>query len=140
MKLSVFSRVVLLFLLIGCKTTSPPISQVIINGHPVTVELAVTQEERRRGLSYRDSLPADYGMLFIYPNSAIRSYWMNEMRFPIDIIWIRENRVVGIVHSASTTSPPQRFQSPEPVNYVLEVNAGWANAHSITTGAHVVFR
>ena len=143
----------LILLLSGCLNQSPcrcqketsvsskqAITRVIINGRPVNVELAVNREEWFRGLSNRKSLAADQGMLFIYPNYAVRSYWMNEMQFPLDIIWIKDDQVVGVEQSVSTTIPRTTYHSPEPVNYVLEVNAGWTKTSPVATGDRVEFR
>lgn len=116
------------------------ISQVVINGHAVKVELAVSREERYRGLSNRAYLPSDQGMLFIFSDYSVRSFWMNEMLIPLDIIWIKDTTIVGIAYSVDTPPPLVSYKSPEPVNYVLEVNAGWAKSFSITTGDHVLYK
>lgn len=152
MKLFIIGSLLLL-LISGCLTPQPsqyqtkepiryehPVSKVIINGQVVNVELAGSQEARFRGLSNRKSLAADQGMLFIFSNYAVRSFWMNEMQFPLDIIWIKDTTIVGIEYSVATAPPLILYHSPEPVNYVLEVNAGWAKSFSITTGNKVIFR
>jgi hypothetical protein len=113
---------------------------VSINGQTVKVELAQSQAERLQGLSNRNRIAADQGMLFIYPTYAVRSFWMNEMQFPLDIIWIKDNQVVGVEPSVSTTTPLIPYHSPIAVNYVLEVNAGWTKTFSVTSGARVEFK
>ncbi|MFB3896622.1 MAG: DUF192 domain-containing protein [bacterium] len=143
---------ILVLLLAGCLTYSTSlnqskpnisskkdISQVVINGQAVKVEVAVSREERYRGLSNRKSLPQDQGMLFIFSDYAVRSFWMNEMLIPLDIIWIKDSTIVGLEYSVDTPPPLVSYHSPEPVNYVLEVNAGWAKSYSITTGDTVKY-
>jgi uncharacterized protein len=154
MKLAIVSGfLILVFISSGCLTPQPvqyqskppvlrkqDISQVVINGQVVKVELAVSREERYRGLSNRKSLGADQGMLFVFSDYAPRSFWMNEMLIPLDIIWIKDDKIVGIAYSVATAPPLVSYHSPEPVNYVLEVNAGWAKTYSITTGNTVIFK
>jgi len=97
----------------------------------LTVEVAQTPAERAQGLSGRESLAADEGMLFVFPESASHPFWMAGMHFPLDIVWISENKkVVGL--SENIPPPPsgtpaescKLYYPPEPVKYVLEVNAG----------------
>jgi uncharacterized membrane protein (UPF0127 family) len=104
----------------------------------IPVEIARTADEWRRGLSGRQSLPADQGMLFVFPTPGMYPFWMPDMRFPIDIIWIDENRrVIGIsenVPPLENASKPVYYRPPSPAQYVLEVNAGFARSHGITVG------
>ena len=86
------------------------------------VTLAVTPAEWERGLSGTPQLPADEGMLFLFPDAAVRSFWMKDMRYPLDIVWIDGKwEVVGIAHHATPESYPKTFTSPEGVQRVLEI-------------------
>ena len=80
-------------------------------------------------------------MLFVYGDASVRGFWMYEMRFCLDIIWIDDGRLVGAAQDACPASGPgaviPRFQSPEPVQYVLEVEAGWMAEHDVIIGADV---
>ena len=112
-----------------------------VGGARLTVELATTVEARVRGLSYRDSLEPGTGMLFVYEEPAIRSFSMRGMRFCLDIIWIEGGQVIGAAESVcpeppGTTDLPH-YSSPIPVTYVLEVPAGWMQAHGIGPGSPV---
>lgn len=110
---------------------SRPITHLVTVGDQAyTVEIAATPEEQALGLSNRDDLDANSGMLFPFmpPHSA--SFWMKDMRFPIDIVWIAGGKVVGV---EKNTPPPQpgaetrslpTYESPQPVDYVLELKAG----------------
>ncbi len=101
---------------------------------------ADTEDSRRQGLSNRTSLPADTGMLFIFPSVAIQGFWMKDMHFPLDIIWIdKDKKVIGIAKNATPESYPAVFMSPDPIQYVLEIHAGTSADFGITTGTQLVF-
>jgi hypothetical protein len=106
----------------------------------VTVELARTPEELYRGLSGRDSLGKNQGMLFIFADSRYQTFWMKDMKFPLDIIWISEDHVLDITKNAPVPKDPIKpaiFNSFGEVDRVLEVNAGWADANNIKVGDEV---
>jgi len=106
-----------------------------IGNHEIVVEVVDDEEERSRGLGWRKDLPEDSGMLFVFEISAQYSFWMKDMRFPIDIIWINENKeIVAISENIIPETYPAAFSPSEPVKYVLEVNAGWANKNNIKEG------
>jgi uncharacterized membrane protein (UPF0127 family) len=100
-----------------------------LEGRSLQVEVVNTPESVEQGLSGRDTMSAD-GMLFVFPNEAVRAFWMKDMRFAIDIIWIRDGKIVGRVESAPPPEPGTpdgqlpRFISPEPVDMVLETVPG----------------
>lgn len=99
------------------------------------LEIADTPEQRERGLSGRDKLRDDHGMLFIFEYPLIPGFWMKDMRFPLDMAWIdKDYSVVGIAKDIPPESYPKTFQPPSPVKYVLEVNAGWADKNNIRVG------
>ncbi|PIR68178.1 hypothetical protein COU49_02420, partial [Candidatus Nomurabacteria bacterium CG10_big_fil_rev_8_21_14_0_10_35_16] len=86
--------VVALFLLLNNTGDLKNIKQVRISGEEIQVELALTQEERLQGLSNRTNLNPGSGMLFIFEQSGEHPFWMKEMNFPLDMIWINENMKV----------------------------------------------
>jgi uncharacterized membrane protein (UPF0127 family) len=92
-----------------------------------------------QGLSGRDSLPPNTGMLFVFDPPRAESFWMHRMRFSIDIIWIRDGKVVGIDADAPLPSglTTPTFASPGTVSYVFEVPAGTAARDGITIGREV---
>lgn len=113
---------------------------ITIDGIELNVELAETSEEKARGLSERDGLAEDQGMLFIYDSPAFYSFWMKDMNFPIDIIWINEDfQVVDITKNFKTESFPQKVEPQDPAQYVIEVNAGWAESRRIHIRSPVSF-
>jgi len=98
----------------------------------VTVEVAVTGEERRRGLAGRTGLEPGTGMLFVYRDQRPRRFTMEGMLFGLDIISISTG---GWVTGVATRSPGDPAFETDPARYVLEVAAGWAAAHGVAVGA-----
>ena len=117
-----------------------PLPVISINSLKIPVLIADTPEKQRQGLSNTSFLPEDHGMLFIYKEKVSPYFWMIQMKYPIDIIWIADNEVVDIsfeVPNPNSDTPPSelpKYHPPRPVNYVLEVNAGFAKRHDIKVG------
>jgi len=108
---------------------------------PVSVEIANTDDKRRRGLSGREFLPDGMGMLFIHSEEGLYSYWMPDMRISLDILWINtEMRVVHIEEMVMPESYPASFTSEAPARYVLEVPGGFVAKHNIQAGDTVTLR
>ncbi len=111
---------------------------VMIGNVSLIVDRVSSPAAVARGLSGRVRLPDKEGMLFVFPKPAVYRFWMKEMRFPIDIIWIGvEKKVVGFSENLAPESYPETFAPPSPVQYVLEVNAGWVQRHNLALGAQV---
>lgn len=111
----------------------------------MTVELADTVEKQLLGLSGRESLPQNGGMLFIFSESHRYTFWMKNMNFPLDIIWIKDGRVFEINANAQPEpgvkdSELKIFIPSQAVDRVLEVNAGWTSENNINPGDEVMFR
>jgi uncharacterized membrane protein (UPF0127 family) len=112
------------------------------DGCTVTCTLADSPMERWTGLSQHESLPRGKGMLFVYPESRMTSFWMPpSMKFNIDIVFLDVHKsVIHIAHNAPPCNDPQGIgcpsYSPESrVMYVLEIPAGEAAAHNLVTGS-----
>ena len=91
-----------------------------------------------RGLSGRSFLPEGRGMLFVFEKPGRHGFWMKDMKFAIDIIWIDEGfRVKGVSSNISPQSFPRTFQPPEPIRWALEVTNGWAETHEVKQGDKV---
>lgn len=93
-------------------------------------EVADTSAKRTKGLSGRANLPENQGMLFVFGAPDIYGFWMKGMRIPLDILWIKGLKVVAIEKNISATST-QVYYPPEPVDRVLEINAGLADKFEI---------
>lgn len=116
------------------------IKHVSFGGTSVQVELALTEEAKRHGLSDRESLDPDTGMLFVFDYSTRHPFWMKDMNFPIDMIWLDERgTIVYIEHNASPESYPSLFGSNIESKYVLEVVAGFAEKHGLQIGDQAKF-
>ena len=130
-------RIVLIFVLLLCGSCMAGGPYVELKGERFSVELAQTQEKQALGLMFRDSLPDDHGMLFIFSREARRSFWMKNCRIPLDIFYFDSN--LALV-SVSENTPPCRTQrcpsypSEGSARYVLELNAGKAAQLGIKTG------
>ncbi len=110
-------------------------STVQIGGETLRVTVAATEAARERGLSGRTGLADDEGMLFVFPRDGKYAFWMKDMTFSIDIIWISaDGRIVYIAPNAPPTTYPEDFVSPTPARYVLEVPAGFAEMHGVKVG------
>lgn len=101
----------------------------------IEVQIAQTDSARQKGLSGRRSLDPNTGMLFIFENPDFYGFWMKDMLFAIDIIWLDEDmRIVHIESSVDPTTYPQTFISKVPAKYVLEVLAGFAIQKGLKIG------
>ena len=115
--------------------------QVLVANQPLWVKLAKTEEERIRGLSGVKSLAENEGRLFILPQKQQPIFWMKDMNFPLDFIWIEAGKVVDLTENAPAPSPDTpdwqliRYQPKQPVDMVLEVNSGWAKKSNLKIGA-----
>ena len=125
------------------RNTLPYYTLVKVGDTVVYAEVSDTPEKRATGLQHRDLLAKDSGMFFVYePPQKILRHWMKDMRFPLDIIWIDEkHKIVAITEAAKvcTKEPCAVFDSKEPAQYVLEVNAGFVQAHHLAKGMQVTF-
>lgn len=111
-----------------------------INQTELQVEIVETPQEIAQGLSGRKNLCENCGLLFEFADYQVRHFWMKEMQFPLDIIWVKDEVIAGIAENVpifDLNGQISRVQSSEQVNKVLEVNAGWAENHSIKTGDKV---
>ena len=107
----------------------------ILGGVELSLEIAKTPQGRANGLSGRESLEEGQGLLFVFPKEGKYSFWMKDMNFPIDIIWIDKNmRVVGVLEEARPDSYPGTFSPPSDIQFVLEVPAGFYKRHSVKVG------
>lgn len=112
-------------------------SRLSIGSAFLVVEIADARQPQAQGLSGRDSLAPDRGMLFTYSDKQIRNFWMKDMRFPLDVLWIADSKVVGMQENIPLQSDGggvRRFASNAPADTVLEVNAGWVREHGISIG------
>jgi uncharacterized protein len=126
------------------KTKSLPHQvNVTINNVKLQADVALTPDEQTKGLAIKDTLKSNEGMLFPYDKPRILSFWMKDMKFPIDILWLNaDKRVAHIEESLQPCSPllPCLSYAPDvQAQYVLETVAGFSSSHGITEGTPVEF-
>lgn len=106
----------------------------------IHAEIANTQAQHEQGLSGRTTLSSDYGMLFVFPKEGSYGFWMKDMNFSLDIIWIDvDKKVLSVSENISPDSYPNLFFPPSVVSYVLELNAGSARKFGISEGSILTF-
>ena len=143
-QLLVLVIIILIFGVIVSQLKSSSVNVVIFeNGVEVVVEVIDTPEKQSKGLSGRPELGQNEGMLFIFPEPKQASFWMKDVEFPLDIIWIGEDlQIMDIsinLPPCNTNSCPT-YKPKESIKYVLEVNAGFAEKNSIKIGESVTIR
>lgn len=126
-----------LLLLAGCASATA--NWVELGGKRYTVETATTDAQRQRGLMFRDEMAADHGMLFVHDSEVPQAYWMKNTHIPLDILYFdNARRLVSQQRDVPPCSlgdacPP--YPSQAPARYVLELNAGQAEALQLRDGA-----
>lgn len=114
--------------------------KVRIGGYEYAVDVADTIPAKAQGLSGRAGLASGEGMLFVFDSPQMQTFWMHGMLFPIDIVWILDDTVVGVTENApipTSQFETPTFSSPSPINRVLEVAAGTALKNGIVVGSKV---
>lgn len=124
----------------------PKVGIAQIKNIKINVEIADTADKRKQGLGDRQSLASDSGMLFIFEKPDVYKFWMKGLSFPLDLIWIRDNTVVDIIKNATPPEPNQKdetlplYAPSQPIDKVLEVNAGFADANGIQAGDTIIIQ
>lgn len=114
-----------------------PPTTLVINGNPLSVEIADTNQSREIGLMFRPHLPTNTGMLFVFPLPTQGCFWMKNTLIPLSIAYIdNHGNIVGIFDMQPHDESP--VCSRKPFLYALEVNQGWFKKHNVTIG-HTVF-
>lgn len=144
----VIAAIVIVFLFIQFSPLNKNASQgktstVTIKDQTFSVTVAETEEEKQKGLSGLDNLPLDEGKLFVFEKPDTYSFWMKDMKFPIDIIYINGDKIVSITENAK---PPAEnvenptcetigcYQSSGPADKALEINAGLSKKYNFQPG------
>jgi uncharacterized membrane protein (UPF0127 family) len=115
---------------------------VTVNGVNVLADIASTEEQQTRGLAIKDHLNENEAMIFVFSVAGNHAFWMKDMKFPIDIIWMDANKtVVHIEHSLNPCTPISCPIYQPDVNslYVIETVSGFANKYHIVEGTKIEF-
>ena len=131
-------RALLLLLLLSC-TAVPSVNFDKVS---FTVELARTVEEQEKGLMFRDSMPDNHGMIFLFDDQTERSFWMKNTLIPLDMIFLDKN--MSVVEVKANVPPckadPCEVYNSKPAMYVLEINAGLSEKYIIVEGSKMSLR
>lgn len=132
------SPLLLMMLVLLSACAGDGLSKIRLKGETFSVELATDHPTREKGLMFRDSMPADHGMLFVFPMSGNQAFWMKNTHIPLDIIYFDSDRSFV---SASYRTPPcsagdrcPSYPSEGRARYVLELNAGVGVALNLAPG------
>jgi uncharacterized membrane protein (UPF0127 family) len=129
--------------LAGASSGAPAVIPLTLpSGTVLQAEVMVKDEDRAMGLMFRPSLPKDRGMLFVFDTSDFHGIWMKNCKFPIDILWLDEQR--SVVHVAEAVPPCKAEPCPvyNPLRraaYVVELNAGQARREKAVIGSTIGF-
>ena len=105
-----------------------------VGPHAYSVEIADTMLAQARGLSGRESLAENSGMLFVFKSPSMQSFWMKDMQFPLDFVWIAEGKVIGITENVPFEPATATQSPPAPADMVLELPAGAVQRDGIRVG------
>lgn len=115
---------------------------LLIDQKEYQVELAETPSQQQMGLSGRSQIGSD-GMLFVFSKPAVHGFWMKDMQFDLDFIWIRNNEVVEITRNVLKPTANQQLRDlpnyypKQPIDMMLEVTVGFADEKNISVGSSV---
>jgi uncharacterized membrane protein (UPF0127 family) len=107
---------------------------VLLKNISISVSIAQTNAERTQGLGGRDGLKENEGMLFVFDKPDTYGFWMKDMKFSIDIVWILGGKIIFIEKSLSPTTYPKVFSPTSPAQFVLELPAGFCDTHEVRVG------
>ena len=135
-------KIVLNLALLGPALGAEPTHWIELGGARYDVELAADDHSRMRGLMFRESMPADHGMLFVFDGEYPQSFWMKNTLIPLDIFYFDR---AGQLVSTSAQTPPCKtaycpsYPSEGSAQFVLELNAGEADRLKLSPGAKLRF-
>ncbi len=116
-------------------------AKIKINNIDITAEVASTPELKRQGLMFRKYLPEKNGMIFIFDHPQKTNFWMKNVNFPLDIIFINKNKIIKIYKNLPTckNKPCPIYPSKVLTEYALELNGGFCQKYGIKTGQSIIF-
>lgn len=141
MKIPKWISIGLSFILVACILALYPLGhRITVGSAHFRVRIADTEAARTRGLSGTAPLKESEGMLFVFPAPTNVSFWMKDMSYPLDMVWIdAQKKVVGIAAATMPDTYPETFSPSAPVQYVLEIRGGEASRSGIQVGDPVSF-
>lgn len=119
-----------------------PTKTARVNNVCINVEIADTMEERTMGLMFRENMGENEGMLFVFESQEAQGFWMKNMKFALDIIWISaDKRIIDIAENIQPCGSQdcESYTSKEKIKYAIEVNAGFVKKNNIKKWQEVNF-
>jgi len=119
----------------------PTTTVIIAPNLKIEAELAIDDRTRARGLMFRESMPQDAGMLFVFPYVDRHSFWMKNTLIPLDLIWLNERKEIVYVTTAQPCGkdPCDSYVPMQKAKYVLEVNGGYVKRNNVQLGTRLEF-
>jgi uncharacterized membrane protein (UPF0127 family) len=105
----------------------------------IDIEIADSDGERQQGLMYRTQMEDSQGMLFIFPETEMQSFWMKNTLISLDILFVNENMEIVTIQKYAQPKSEQSLRSTKPAKYVIEVNAGFCDRYQVSEGDLVKF-
>jgi uncharacterized membrane protein (UPF0127 family) len=118
-------------------------TSLLVGSNKIFAQIVSTPESMAQGLSGRGRLNDDQGMLFDFGQPQTPAFWMKDMNFDLDFVWISNGKIIGITKdvpapiSGTADDQLKLYYPPSAINWVLEVNSGWVDEHKIKTGDEV---
>ncbi|MCD4704860.1 DUF192 domain-containing protein [bacterium] len=115
---------------------------ILLGGESIEVEVVVNVEDRVAGLSNQENLGDDRGMLFVESKKKKHNFWMKDMRFPLDIVYINDKEIVEIFKNVpiKTKGEYTSINPNQKANFILELNAGWCDLHNLKIGDQIEYQ
>ena len=134
-KMRMVSLLLFILIFLGVYSGIHSTPKIYFEKTKVNLVIADTEAKREKGLGGFVSLRSDDGMLFVFPKLGIYPFWMKDMQFSLDIIWLDEKcAITHIEKNASPETYPKSFTPDKNSLYVLEINAGFAEKNNLKTG------
>jgi len=138
-------RLAIIIIILLCCCSKPveepePVDTACYEGYCFELELAVTQYQQALGLSFRDRLEPDHGMLFIFEDEGIYQFWMKDTKIRLDIIWLDRNGQVLYIKKNAEPCTPDYCPTINPgriAKYVLEINGGMSDSIGLELGDRI---
>ena len=118
---------------------APKFKKIVVGKTPLRVEVVDTLEQQERGLMFRQSMPENEGMLFVYKEPQEMSFWMRNTFIPLDIAFVGADGIILNIHQARPLDESVLYRSAGSARYVIETNQGWFSRHGIRPGDKVTF-
>ena len=116
-------------------------SYIVINDKSFKIDVAITNSQKSKGLAKYEKIPNDFGMLFLMGKSDYYTFWMKDMKFAIDIIYIDDNKIVDIFENVekpnSKSETPRSVKSRFVSNKIFEINSGLSKKYGFKKGDSV---